>query len=107
MIYIYDMTLQGDEEKSRGLTPMPMMDRDRESELPQLEVSNDIVTVCLVAEYKRSACKLTPVYLFPVDLAHVMNKYTEDDRGKFFFSNLSATYDVYGCMCVRVTCLCM
>ncbi|ESP05492.1 hypothetical protein LOTGIDRAFT_228057 [Lottia gigantea] len=29
---------QGDEEKSQGLTPIPMMDRDKQSELPQLEV---------------------------------------------------------------------
>ena len=30
--------LQGDEEKSQGLTPMPMMDRDKKDELPHLEV---------------------------------------------------------------------
>ena len=31
-------SLQGDEEKSQGLTPMPMMDRDKKDELPHLEV---------------------------------------------------------------------
>ena len=30
--------LQGDEEKAKGLTPMPMMDREKKHELPQLEV---------------------------------------------------------------------
>ena len=29
---------QGDEEKAKGLTPMPMMDREKKHELPQLEV---------------------------------------------------------------------
>ncbi|KAL5022127.1 hypothetical protein ScPMuIL_001282 [Solemya velum] len=37
---------QGDEEKSRGLVPMPMMDRDKESELPQLEVGF-LAGICL------------------------------------------------------------
>ena len=33
------MFIQGDEEKAKGLTPMPMMDREKKHELPQLEVS--------------------------------------------------------------------
>ncbi|XP_071150569.1 probable 3',5'-cyclic phosphodiesterase pde-5 isoform X19 [Mytilus edulis] len=38
--------LQGDEEKSQGLTPMPMMDRDKKDELPHLEVGF-LVGICL------------------------------------------------------------
>ena len=35
-----DDVWQGDEEKLKGMTPMPMMDRDKQNELPQLEVSD-------------------------------------------------------------------
>ncbi|KAK7101205.1 probable 3',5'-cyclic phosphodiesterase pde-5 [Littorina saxatilis] len=37
---------QGDEEKTKGMTPMPMMDRDKQNELPQLEVGF-ILGICL------------------------------------------------------------
>ncbi|XP_041358670.1 probable 3',5'-cyclic phosphodiesterase pde-5 isoform X2 [Gigantopelta aegis] len=37
---------QGDEEKSKGMTPMPMMDREKRNELPQLEVGF-IIGICL------------------------------------------------------------
>ncbi|XP_052776566.1 probable 3',5'-cyclic phosphodiesterase pde-5 isoform X2 [Mya arenaria] len=37
---------QGDEEKAKGLTPMPMMDREKKHELPQLEVGF-LVGICL------------------------------------------------------------
>ncbi|XP_076440907.1 putative 3',5'-cyclic phosphodiesterase pde-5 isoform X2 [Babylonia areolata] len=37
---------QGDEEKAKGMTPMPMMDRDKQNELPQLEVGF-ILGICL------------------------------------------------------------
>ncbi|KAK3612701.1 hypothetical protein CHS0354_042228 [Potamilus streckersoni] len=37
---------QGDEEKQRGMTPMPMMDREKKHELPQLEVGF-LVGICL------------------------------------------------------------
>ncbi|KAL8582930.1 hypothetical protein ACOMHN_006474 [Nucella lapillus] len=37
---------QGDEEKAEGMTPMPMMDRDKQNELPQLEVGF-ILGICL------------------------------------------------------------
>ncbi|XP_052274337.1 probable 3',5'-cyclic phosphodiesterase pde-5 isoform X2 [Dreissena polymorpha] len=37
---------QGDEEKEKGLTPMPMMDREKKHELPQLEVGF-LVGICL------------------------------------------------------------
>lgn len=36
---VHTSRLQGDEEKTKGLTPMPMMDREKKHELPQLEVS--------------------------------------------------------------------
>ncbi|KAL4235697.1 hypothetical protein ACF0H5_004090 [Mactra antiquata] len=37
---------QGDEEKAKGLTPMPMMDREKKHELPQLEVGF-LVGICI------------------------------------------------------------
>nr|KAG5705883.1 hypothetical protein BaRGS_030773 [Batillaria attramentaria] len=37
---------QGDEEKLKGMVPMPMMDRDKQNELPQLEVGF-ILGICL------------------------------------------------------------
>ncbi|XP_048759916.1 probable 3',5'-cyclic phosphodiesterase pde-5 isoform X5 [Ostrea edulis] len=37
---------QGDEERSQGLTPMPMMDRQKKNELPHLEVGF-LVGICL------------------------------------------------------------
>ncbi|KAL8606518.1 hypothetical protein ACOMHN_037749 [Nucella lapillus] len=37
---------QGDEEKMKGMTPMAMMDRDKQNELPQLEVGF-ILGICL------------------------------------------------------------
>lgn len=37
---------QGDEEKAKGITPMPMMDREKKHELPQLEVGF-LVGICL------------------------------------------------------------
>ncbi|KAK6188282.1 hypothetical protein SNE40_004492 [Patella caerulea] len=37
---------EGDEEKSQGFKPMPMMDRDKQNELPQLEVGF-ILGICL------------------------------------------------------------
>ena len=32
------ITIKGDKEKEAGLTPIAMMDRDQQSELPKLEV---------------------------------------------------------------------
>ncbi|XP_021345248.1 probable 3',5'-cyclic phosphodiesterase pde-5 isoform X2 [Mizuhopecten yessoensis] len=37
---------QGDEERSQGMTPMPMMDRQKQDELPHLEVGF-LVGICL------------------------------------------------------------
>ena len=34
---------QGDEEKAAGMTPIAMMDREKQHELPQLEVKQMIV----------------------------------------------------------------
>ena len=33
-----DVKLQGDEEKERGITPLPMMDRDKADQLPESQV---------------------------------------------------------------------
>ncbi|CAC5410937.1 PDE10 [Mytilus coruscus] len=45
-VIMEEFWLQGDEEKSQGLTPMPMMDRDKKDELPHLEVGF-LVGICL------------------------------------------------------------